>query len=152
MLDQYLQSQHHFAVLAPGHLSAAIHASHMVVPRPTRIVVVVHRQAVRVQVLSALRSKLPTMAVDTLLAATPLATKLLAPLLLTQHTPALAALWVLLTAVHQAVVAAMLVAPWHFNSHQVRTATVLKDSSSNVAADPKALTTATALKDGAASS
>lgn len=153
ILDQCLQSQHRFAVLAPGPRSIVTRACRTVVPRPTRTVAVVHPQAVLAQVLSAHRSKLPTMAVATPLVAIHLVTKLLALLRPTQHTHVLAALWALLTAVHQAVVAAMLVAPWRFNSHQAQTVTlVAKDSSSSAAADPKARTTATALKAGAASS
>lgn len=153
ILDQCLQSQHRFAVLAPGPRSMVTHASHTAVPRPTRTVTVVHPQAVLAQVLSARRSKLPTMAVATPLVAIHLATKLLAPLRPTQHTHVLAALWALLTAVHQAAVAEMPVALWRFNSLQARTVTlVAKDSSSSAAADLKARTTATALKAGAASS
>jgi hypothetical protein len=72
-----------------------------------------------------------------------------APLRRTQHMPAQAALWVLLTAAHQAAAAAMPEVPWLSSS---RLAETLTPEASSAPAVHRAPTTLKAPKAGAASS
>jgi hypothetical protein len=72
-----------------------------------------------------------------------------APLRQTQHTPVLAAPWVLLTAAPLAVEAVILEALWHFSSRQ---AEMLTPEASSALLVHKAPTTPKAPKAGAANS
>jgi hypothetical protein len=149
MCAPHLPSQHHFAAPVPDLLSPATRAKRMAAPRLTRTT---PQPIVHARTPPALSSPLLTMAAATHLAATRPASRprLHAPHLQTQHTLAQAALWVLLTAAHQAAAAAMLEAPWLSSSLLAETHTPLAASSAPPAR--RAHTTPMAPKDGAVSS
>jgi hypothetical protein len=143
-----LQYQRLFAAPALDLLSLVILAKQ--VAEQHRLTPTAHQPVVRVPTPQARLNRLQTTVAVTLLAATHLVTKprFHVQLRQTQHTPVLAALWALLTAVLRAVVAEMLAARWHCNLLPLETP-MPEDNSDPV--DRKAPTTLMAPKAGAAS-